>query len=204
MDQKRHVHKAQKAPQNGEGKPAAKPRVLSKEEVKTAKAALVAAENPAPKKNKPGGRPSVLTPQLAINIFSLSRKGLTDKEIAAVYFVNESTITNWKKSPEFFTSLKEAKSEADGIVERSLFERATGYEHPEEKLFVIDSLVVSKTIMKHYPPDPTAMIFWLKNRNPDSWREKIPELANIADAMGSVLQQLRKHQEKPAKNAKKN
>lgn len=151
----------------------------------------------SPREGKhPGGRPTKLTPELALNIFMLGRKGLTDKEIAQVCFVNETTITNWKKSQEFFTSLKDAKDAADAIIERSLFERATGYEHDEEKLFVIKDEIKSKMVTKHYPPDPAAMIFWLKNRNPAKWRERIPELSNLADAMGSVLQQLRRKIEK--------
>ena len=30
----------------------------------------------------------------------------------------------------------------------------------------------------HIPPDPTAQIFWLKNRKPDQWREKQREPQN--------------------------
>ena len=26
--------------------------------------------------------------------------------------------------------------------------------------------------IEHFPPDPTSMIFWLKNRQPDKWRDK--------------------------------
>lgn len=152
-----------------------------------------------PPKNK-GGRPSKLTAEIALNIFLLGRKGLTDAEIAQVVGVDERTINNWKKSPEFFQSLKEAKEQADAIIERSLFERAAGYEHSETKVFVHEGKIITKDITKHVPPDPACIIFWLKNRNPDRWREKIPELANLADSLGSVLQQLRKHAEtKPRK-----
>ena len=28
------------------------------------------------------------------------------------------------------------------------------------------------TVDKCYPPDPTSMIFWLKNRQPLVWRDK--------------------------------
>ena len=28
---------------------------------------------------------------------------------------------------------------------------------------------------KHTPPDVVAAIFWLKNRKPDDWREKIKD-----------------------------
>ncbi len=27
--------------------------------------------------------------------------------------------------------------------------------------------------IKHYPPDPAAAIFWLKNRQPKRWRDRI-------------------------------
>ena len=27
--------------------------------------------------------------------------------------------------------------------------------------------------VKYYPPDSTALIFWLKNRKPKDWRDKI-------------------------------
>jgi hypothetical protein len=30
-------------------------------------------------------------------------------------------------------------------------------------------------VVKHYPPDPTAAIFWLKNRQKDKWRDKREE-----------------------------
>jgi hypothetical protein len=26
--------------------------------------------------------------------------------------------------------------------------------------------------VEHYPPDTTAAVFWLKNRQPDKWRDK--------------------------------
>ena len=32
-------------------------------------------------------------------------------------------------------------------------------------------IVITPTI-KHYPPDTTAGIFWLKNRQRDKWRDK--------------------------------
>ena len=33
---------------------------------------------------------------------------------------------------------------------------------------------------EHYPPDPTSMCFWLKNRRPDRWRD----VQNIDHAVG--------------------
>jgi hypothetical protein len=58
-------------------------------------------------------------------------------------------------------------------VERSLFARANGYEHDEVDIRVIQNEIVQTPIRKFYPPDTTAAIFWLKNRNPAQWREKV-------------------------------
>jgi hypothetical protein len=60
------------------------------------------------------------------------RFGFTDLEVCKVIGIDKSTLTKWKqKKPEFFTSLKDWKKDADEVVERSLYERATGYSHPD-------------------------------------------------------------------------
>jgi hypothetical protein len=119
------------------------------------------------------GRPTGFKPEYIEQATKLCRLGATDKDLADFFEVCESTIDNWKNAhPEFLGSIKEAKAEADSRVIRALFERATGYSHPEDKIFNHngEALVVPTT--KHYPPDPTSAIFWLKNRQPDDWRDK--------------------------------
>ena len=54
-----------------------------------------------------------------------------------------------------------------------LFHRATGYEHPEDDIKSVNGEIVITPTVKHYPPDTTAAIFWLKNRRPDLWRDKV-------------------------------
>ena len=105
-----------------------------------------------------GGRPSkkdtIPKEQLAI----LYKAGFTDKQVSEFYGITEQTINNWKKSdPKFFDALKDWKAHADTEVEKSLFKRACGW---------------TDNAGKEYPPDPTSMIFWLKNRQPTSWRDK--------------------------------
>jgi transcriptional regulator with XRE-family HTH domain len=103
----------------------------------------------------------------------LAEYGLTDRQMSHALGVTEQTFNNWKLShKEFFESLKRGKKLSDETVKRSLWERATGYDHYEDKIFNNggEELVVST--VKHYPPDTTAAIFWLKNRDPEKWREK--------------------------------
>ena len=92
--------------------------------------------------------------------------GATDKQVAEDIKVCEDTIHNWKKKhPKFFESLKEQKRFADGDVEEALFKRAKGY----EKEVIKDNGNLEE---KHYPPDTTACIYWLKNRQPDKWTDR--------------------------------
>lgn len=133
-------------------------------------------------KNKgkhPGGRPTKYKPEYCLTVEYMARAGMTDAQIAEKLGISEATITNWKKDyPEFLASLKAGKEDPDDLVERSLFERATGYQHEVEKPMVVSmgkdngSEVEIVKFTESLAPDVTAQIFWLKNRRPDRWREK--------------------------------
>lgn len=119
------------------------------------------------------GRPSQFNKKIQDRIKALALKGFTDKEICKAIDVPERTFNNWKKKyHDFWQSLKDWKAEADAKVERSLYERAQGYSHPEDKIFCNNGEIIVQPTIKHYPPDPTSMIFWLKNRQPEKWRDK--------------------------------
>src|SRR5690606_22212030 len=97
----------------------------------------------------------------------------TDKELAEFFGVTERTINAWKGAhPKFLHALKEGKQLADAQVAEKLFQRAIGYSHPDVHISNFQGIITQTPITKHYPPDPTSMIFWLKNRRPDLWRDK--------------------------------
>ena len=114
----------------------------------------------------------------------------TDKQLAALFDVKESTINNWKIDfPQFLESIKAGKAEADNEVERSLFERATGYTCKDVKFATHEGQITDfQEYDKHFPPDVTAAIFWLKNRKPKQWRDKqeidYTEKTKIVDDFG--------------------
>lgn len=119
------------------------------------------------------GRPSDYDPAFVEQARKLCLLGAIDKDLADFFGVDERTINRWKDDyPAFCQSLKEAKSESDTRVERSLYERATGYSHRSEKIFNADGSVLRADTIEQYPPDPASMIFWLKNRQPAKWRDK--------------------------------
>ncbi|WP_341918673.1 terminase [Polaromonas sp. YR568] len=119
------------------------------------------------------GRPSKYQEDFPAQAAKLCLLGATDAQLADFFEVSVSTINLWKvQHPEFSESIKVPKAQADERVEQSLFRRAMGYEHDEVDIRVIDHALVQTPIRKYYPPDSTAMIFWLKNRKPSEWRDK--------------------------------
>ena len=121
----------------------------------------------------PGGRPSKYDKVDEKLLKKLYEAGLTDAQVANVIGVNRDTIFEWKKKhPEFSDTIKRGKGISDDKVEKSLFERATGYSHPDIHITNYQGTITKTKITKHYAPDPTSMIFWLKNRKPGEWRDK--------------------------------
>lgn len=127
------------------------------------------------------GRPSSFKQEYIAQAQKLCDLGATDVEIADFFGVTARTLYRWKgENKEFCQTLKAAKEIADKRVERSLYARATGYEHDEVDIRVVNGEIIQTNIRKYYPPDTTAMIFWLKNRDPAAWREtKAVELTGL-------------------------
>ena len=142
------------------------------------------------------GRPSKKDTISLESLTLLCERGFTDKEIAQIYGVSIVTIHNYKSDPKFLSTLKEGKELADYLVKKSLYKRALGFEYDEvtyekSKTGGLALGVTKKedkdaeiTSLKHTPthkikvvtkliiPDVTAQIFWLKNRQPEDWRDK--------------------------------
>lgn len=128
---------------------------------------------------EPGGAISsvvakVYEPRFAEMAGIMCRMGATLADLADVFGVSVRTVTNWGIAiPEFKKALDIGRKAADDAVERRLYERATGYSYQSEKIFLgKDGEVMRVPITEHVPPDTTAMIFWLKNRRPDEWRDR--------------------------------
>lgn len=119
-------------------------------------------------------RPSKYKPEFAGQAAKLCLLGATDAQLADFFEVSVSTINLWKvEHSEFSESIKVPKEQADERVVQSLFRRAMGYEHDEVDIKVVDKEIVMTPIRKYYPPDTSAMIFWLKNRA--GWRDKVEQ-----------------------------
>lgn len=125
------------------------------------------------KEGSQDGRPTKFKEEYCIQVEKLCKLGATDKEIADFFEVDLSTISNWKLYyPNFFESIKAGKQLADANVVDSLYKRAMGYSHEDVDIKMYEGNIIETKLIKHYPPDSTAMIFWLKNRQPGKWRDK--------------------------------
>lgn len=120
-----------------------------------------------------GGRPSAYQEEYSGQAKKLCILGATDTDLADFFDVSQVTINAWKhKHPEFLKALKTGKEIADERVERSLYHKATGYSFDAVKIFNHQGKIITAEYREHIPPDTTAMIFWLKNRRKDDWRDK--------------------------------
>lgn len=119
------------------------------------------------------GRPSEFRPIMIEQVRKLCQLGATDAEVAHFFGVTRYAIIYWKlNNPHFLEAMRTGKELADERVERSLFARAVGFEHPAVKVFYNHKTgeVVEHQYTEIYAPDTEAARFWLMNRRPDLWR----------------------------------
>ena len=104
----------------------------------------------------------------------MTNLGATMVDLAQIFAVTEGTLYQWiKLYPDLSKAIKEGREAFDtSMVEASLRHRAVGYSHPDTHVSNYKGEVTLTPIIKHYAPDPTSMIFWLKNRDPNRWRDK--------------------------------
>lgn len=119
------------------------------------------------------GRPTDYKPEYADLAYKFCLLGATTPQLAEYFEADTRTVERWaNKHAEFRRAIKEGKAQADATVANSLYHRARGYSHEEEKVFCNANGEVTRVpTVKHYPPDSTACIFWLKNRAKQYWRD---------------------------------
>lgn len=126
----------------------------------------------------PVGRPTEYQDSYAAQAAKLCTLGATDDELADFFEVHRASIYRWKhEHTDFCDAIKVAKEHADERVERSLYQKATGYTVTEEQAVKIrveqhKERVEVVQVDRHVPADTTAVIFWLKNRRSGAWRDK--------------------------------
>src|SRR3982750_1086440 len=94
------------------------------------------------------GRPSEYDPAYIETIKRLAPLGATDRQLAILLNVSVPTINAWKKDhPEFLKSIQEQRQELDREIAYALYRAARA-------------------------GDVKAMLAWLRNRDPENWRDR--------------------------------
>jgi hypothetical protein len=88
--------------------------------------------------------------------------------------VTDRTVRNWFATyPEFAEAFKYSAAAFDERVERSLAERALGYEFDSEEIKVIDGHVHRIPVRRRFPPDVGAATLYLTNRMPHKYKRMV-------------------------------
>ena len=130
-----------------------------------------------------------LEPDGLLRIEGWARDGLTEEQIAKNMGVSRSTLSDYKvKYPDILRAIKNSKEVADREVENALFNKANGYTVKLKKPMKVRHVEYDEQTGRkiaeyerieyieeevHVPADTTAQIFWLKNRKPNEWRDKV-------------------------------
>lgn len=114
------------------------------------------------------------------------RKGATEESIAGKLGVSYSTFRRYKSQyKELEEALKESKALADSAIENALFRKAGGYNAEVKKTFkckeeyydergrkCVREVLREGTDEVHVALDTQAITFYLKNRQPEDWKDK--------------------------------
>lgn len=91
-----------------------------------------------------------------------ARDGATEKQIAEAFGISHNTLINMKtKHGDVAEALRKGKEIVDYAVENALLRKALG-------------------------GDTTAIMFWLKNRKPNQWRDLKEVNANLQDGFVNI------------------
>lgn len=112
-------------------------------------------------------------------VYHLAFMGMSDKELCEHFDVD---IVMWRRwldmegkhhKPELAEALYRGREGAVSDVSHALLRRARGYRH-KKKVYMVNGKgqIVEKETIVQYPPDFASASFILKNKRPQSWKDK--------------------------------
>lgn len=145
-----------------------------------------------------------LTEEGLIKLQGYARDGMVDREIAAAMGISRQTLDKWrKKYPQMAAVLKCGKEVADRKVENALYERCTGKIVQLRKPIKVKKVefdektgrkvreyeeIVDSLQEEYVAPDTKAITFWLINRKPEEWKQKVEIESKTEGNEGGVIQ----------------
>lgn len=170
-----------------------------------AKKATAKKADKAKAKRNVGGRPTKYMAAYNEQARRLALLGQTDAQMAEFFGIGEATFHRWKLEHKGFReSILAGKARADADIAASLYRTALGggtvteiREEPD-----IEGNIITKRTVRELPADVRAQRYWLGNRHPHLWRDKVvvedetpPEvLAQTADKFMKIMAKARERQ----------
>ena len=153
-----------------------------------------------------------LTEEGLIKIQGYVRDGMVDRELAEAMGISRQTLNAWKKKyPALAGVIKCGKEVADRKVENALFEKCTGKtvllkkpikikrveydENTGKKIRETEEIVTAET-EEYVPADTKAIQFWLINRKPEDWKQRVEINTSNEDSTGGVIEITREESER--------
>lgn len=155
-----------------------------------------------------------LTPDGLTLLEAWARDGLTDEQLAHNMGISVATLYNWKRDHlEILEALSRGKEIVDIEVENDLLKKAHGYNAKIQKTFKVKEVyydaqdrrcekehLESATDEVHVPADTQAITWWLKNRKPDTWRDKPIGTDSAEEQINQNIQNIANLLNHPAEN----
>lgn len=130
-----------------------------------------------------------------------ARDGLSDEQIAQKIGIGTTTFYRWQEQyREIREALKKGKAPVDLEVENALLKKALGFTEEETITEIIEqpdgkTRKQVRKVKRVFPPDTAAQIFWLKNRRPDKWRDKVEQVQSVENELLKSLMDLERRAE---------
>lgn len=113
----------------------------------------------------------VFLPDHLDQVTAIAMRGSTDEEMAAIFGIKGDLITKWRKFyPSFKEAIDKGRTKADVGVVRGLYQNAVGFNYEEDHVTKDGDVV---TVKKFAKPDTVAQKYWLNNRQPEYWGDKV-------------------------------
>ncbi len=144
-----------------------------------------------------------------------AKQGSTDQELAEMIGVGITTFYEWrKKIPEFYEALKKGKQVANGELINVAFKQSSGFYVVEEVAVKVKDFVTIETapetadkpakvrvmevervetvpVKRFVNPNAAALIFMMKNRLPNDYKDKVETEVNINGSLATEMSKAR-------------
>ncbi len=130
---------------------------------------------------------------LAVKMEKLAAKGLTNDQIIDALGISRFTFyKRLKEEPYFSYCLYKHQGKAVADVESALYQNAVGFDYFEQAATPSGKVV---NLMKHRLPETKAQQFFLTNRKPTEWKNKVEATHELGAGLAAITFSIKRYEE---------